>query len=73
MVAFSKIFIGLCGFSGKVTSKDLWHLILKLVSECAAAISASARVDVFDILIEAALATEAEALQKVISKKQGEN
>lgn len=75
VIAFAKLFIGLCEFAGKATINDLWHLILK----CAEAEVGAAEWpnvtgdDVFDILIETGLAQEAEALQTVILKRQSEN
>ncbi|KAG6359658.1 hypothetical protein INS49_013181 [Diaporthe citri] len=75
VAAFAKLFIGLCEFSEKTTINDLWHLILK----CAEAEVAAAEWpdvtgdDVFDILIEAGLAQEAEALQTVTLKRQSKS
>lgn len=73
MVAFSKIFIGLCESSGKVTNKDFWHLILKCAEAEVAAAHSDRSVDVFVVLIEAGLAAEADTLQEIILKKQGKN
>lgn len=72
VTAFAKLYIGLCELAGKATINDLWRLILK----CAEAEVAAAQWpdvtgdDVFDILIEAGLAQEAEALQAIILSRQ---
>lgn len=57
VVAFAKLYIGLCEFAGKATINELWYLIMR----CAEAEIAAAEWpdvtedDVFDILIKAGL------------------
>lgn len=75
VVAFAKLFVGLCEFAGESTINDLWHLILKC-AEAEVAVAEWPDVtgdDVFDILVEAGLAQEAEALQTIILKRQSKN
>lgn len=75
VIAFAKLYIGLCEFAGKATINDLWCLILS----CAEAEAAAGEWpdvtgdDVFGILIKAGLIREAEALQAVILERQSEN
>lgn len=38
VIAFAKLFVGLCELSGKATIKDLWYLILKCTEAEAAAV-----------------------------------
>lgn len=72
VIAFAKLYIGLCEFAGKSESNRLWNMILK----CAEAEVATAEWhnvtgdDVFDILVEAGLAQEAETLQTIILERQ---
>lgn len=71
VIAFAKLYIGLCEVAGKSTTNDLWHLILKCFgAEVAATDWPDATDDVFDVLIEAGLSQQAEALQTVILKRQ---
>lgn len=67
VVAFSKIYVGLCEFACEVETKDLWPLILR----CADAEMGIMSWDVFDLLIEAGLSQEAQALQQIILGGQG--
>lgn len=75
VIAFTKLFVGLCEFAEKATIKDLWYLILK----CAEAEKAAAEWpdvagdDVFDILIAAGLVQEAGELQTIILERQGKS
>lgn len=75
VIAFAKLFVRLCELAGKATIKDLWYLILKCAEAEAAAVEwpDMAEEDVFDILIAAGLAWEAEALQTIILEKQGKS
>lgn len=75
VTAFAKLFVGLCELARKATIKDLWYLILKCAEAEAAAVEWPdvAGEDVFDILIAAGLAQEAEALQTITLEKQGKS
>lgn len=74
VIAFAKLFIGLCELSGKTTINALWNLILKCAeAEVAAGEWPDVTDDVFDILIAAGLAQEAEDLQTIILERQSKS
>ncbi|KAI0973549.1 hypothetical protein F4678DRAFT_470840 [Xylaria arbuscula] len=68
VVAHGKVVVRLCEFAAEADIHDLW----KLAFDCTDAESHGDWYDVFDLLAELGLISEAEVLQRVVSRFRGE-